>query len=63
MCLFNLYSWITGFGWLVLDGLPQFLRNIIFKTILEKFGSRGGQLLTIRPIFDILPRFLLGKEP
>lgn len=42
MYLFNLYSWITSIGWIVLDLSPQILRNLVFKTILEDFGNGGG---------------------
>lgn len=39
MWLFNLYSWVTNVGWSLLDLLPQFLRNVVFKIALEGFGS------------------------
>lgn len=41
MWLFNLYSWITGLGWTLLDFLPQFLRNIAVRVALEEFGGKG----------------------
>lgn len=39
MWLFNLYSWVTGIGWMLLDLLPQMVRGVIFKTVLENFRS------------------------
>lgn len=42
MWLFNLYSWVTNIGWFLLDMLPQPLRNVIFKIILEEYGCGGG---------------------
>lgn len=41
MWLFNLYSWVTNIGWFLLDMLPQPLRNVIFKIILEEYGCGG----------------------
>lgn len=39
MWLFNLYSWVTNVGWSLMDLLPQFLRGIVFRCVLEKFGG------------------------
>lgn len=46
MWLFNLYSWVTGIGWMLLDILPQPIRRVIFRTIMEDFES-GGRGATI----------------
>lgn len=41
MWLFNLYSWVTNIGWLLLDLLPQPVRNIIFKIVLKEYECKG----------------------
>lgn len=38
MFWFNLYSWLTGIGWSILDVLPQFIRIPIFKCLLAGLG-------------------------
>lgn len=63
MWRFDLYSWATGIGWMLLDFLPQPVRRVIFKMAMEDFGSGGGRLLTTRPIFDTPQRSPLAQGP
>lgn len=39
MWLFNLYSWITNIGWILLDIFPPPLRRMVFKVVLERYGT------------------------
>ena len=40
--LFSTYSYITKLGWMLMDIMPPFIRNIIFKVCLKKKGKRGN---------------------
>jgi acetyltransferase-like isoleucine patch superfamily enzyme len=37
--LFSIYSYLSNIFWIVLDVLPQFLREICFKIILKEYGK------------------------
>lgn len=37
---FSYYSWISTIGWKIMDIMPPFIRNIIFKLCLGKIGKR-----------------------
>lgn len=39
--LFNIYSWLTNLGFKFLDVFPPFLRKLIFKIVLGKFGKKS----------------------
>lgn len=39
--LFHLYSWVTNLGWSLLDLLPQCLRGVVFRLLLEEYGNGG----------------------
>ena len=40
--LFSTYSYITKLGWMLMDIMPPFIRNIIFKICLKTKGKRGN---------------------
>lgn len=37
--LFGIYSWVTNLVWLILEIMPMFIRNIVFKVMFSKFGK------------------------
>ncbi|NYH10307.1 acyltransferase [Pseudomonas moraviensis] len=41
--LYSLYSYCSNLLWVVLDMLPKFLRDLVFKLLFKKFGQ-GGML-------------------
>lgn len=44
MWKFDLYSWATGIGWMLLDLLPQPIRRAIFRVVMEGFESGGATI-------------------
>lgn len=38
--LFSTYSYLTTLGWKIMDIMPPFIRDIIFKICLKKIGKR-----------------------
>lgn len=61
--LFAIYSWLTSLCWKVMDILPPFLRNIVFRLKMEEF-SWGGQtpLIDYKTYIRYLPRVSIGPD-
>lgn len=57
--LFSLYSWATNIGWMILDLLPQPLRTIIFRMILEKHG--GGTIIDYKTYIRYPSKVSIGS--
>jgi maltose O-acetyltransferase len=41
LLLFSIYSWVTNIGWKLLDLCPGFIRWIVFKLFLKRFGAKS----------------------
>lgn len=40
--IFSTYSYVTKLGWTIMNIMPMFIRNIVFKICLKKKGKRGN---------------------
>lgn len=60
MFFFNLYSWLTGICWPILDFLPQFIRRPIFKILLAELGR--GTVIDYKTYMRYTSQIKIGAE-
>jgi len=58
--VFGVYSWIMNLIWIILEFLPQFIRNIFFRMIFAKFGK--SVMIDYKCYFRYPSKILIGTS-
>jgi acetyltransferase-like isoleucine patch superfamily enzyme len=60
LIFFSLFSYITNILWLIIDFLPQFLRQLVFKISFKKYGS--GNMIDYKSYVRYPWKVLIGDN-
>lgn len=60
MLLFGLYSWISNFGWSLLNLMPPFVRNFVFHLFLAGYGK--SSMIDYKTYIRYMPRVDIGSN-
>lgn len=60
MSLFGIYSWISNLGWSLLNLMPPFIRNFVFRFLLAEYGE--SSMIDYKTYIRYMSRVHIGSN-